>query len=85
MAKEALEPRRLLGVVEDPAEAGRLQVQRDEFLDAVGRDPRFVVDAPSLTAVFRHGTSASRARSESAGMGAEPVTRTSPLRTVATG
>ena len=35
-------------------EVGRLEVQRDEFVDAVGRDPRFVVDAPSLTALIRH-------------------------------
>lgn len=36
------------------AEVGRLRVERAQLVEAVGRDPRFVVDAPSLTAVIGH-------------------------------
>jgi PIN domain nuclease of toxin-antitoxin system len=36
------------------SEVGRLEVRRGEFMEAVGRDPRFVVDEAPLGALVSH-------------------------------
>lgn len=36
------------------SEVGRLQVREPDFMDAVGRDPRFVIDEVPLVALVRH-------------------------------
>jgi len=36
------------------AEAGRLNVHRTDFVEALENDRRFIIDDPSFAAVFRH-------------------------------